>query len=276
MASGSSAKKVARLAQKGKGKKVRFQGGTLFPSVMAIVLVLGLGLITYARQSSTGANTKPTINDHWHISYGFYICDKYIADLTGTKENPVDPLFLKYGIHSHGDGVIHWHPQALATGTRAKFGVFLDTYGVKVTAKGISFGSDQNGGKSYVVGTDKCKDSTGKMVDAQVEAIVWPEYDKPDKYRKYITDFGNIRVTNDQMAVSWAYVIPGTKVPMPTSASNLPALGAKDSAATTTTVAGATTATAAGATATTVKGATTTTAKATSTTAVSATTTTGG
>jgi hypothetical protein len=40
--SSSSAKKVAKLAQRGKGKKVRFQGGTLFPAVVLAVVILGL------------------------------------------------------------------------------------------------------------------------------------------------------------------------------------------------------------------------------------------
>ena len=111
---------------------MRFQGGTVFPMTMAIVILLGLGLVVYARQSAPSANTPPTVNDHWHVSYGFYACDQQLKDLAGTKEDPVDPLFVKYGIHSHNDGVIHWHPQALATGRRAKLGLFLETYGVKV------------------------------------------------------------------------------------------------------------------------------------------------
>ncbi|MEP6296525.1 MAG: hypothetical protein ABJ382_04310, partial [Ilumatobacter sp.] len=62
--SSSSTKKAARLAQKGKGQKVRFQGGTLFPVVVALVIVLGFGLIAYARQSRPAADASaPTIND---------------------------------------------------------------------------------------------------------------------------------------------------------------------------------------------------------------------
>jgi hypothetical protein len=249
VASGSSARKVARLASKGKGKKIRFQGGTVFPATMAAVILLGLGLVVYARQSLPSSNTPPTINDHWHVSYGFYACDKQLADLAGTKEDPVDPLFQKYGVHSHADGVIHWHPTALATGRRAKLGVFLTTYGVKVGTKGITFPSDQNEGKSYTVGTDKCKDSTGKEVDAQVSIIVWDRYDDANTKKKYITDFDNIRITKDGMAIMVAYTAPGAEIPMPASATNLPELGAKDSgSAPTTTVAGATDTTVAGGT----------------------------
>ena len=248
---------------------MRFQGGTVFPMTMAVVILLGLGLVVYARQSAPSSSTPPTVNDHWHISYGIYACDQQLKDLAGTKEDPVDPLYTKYGVHSHADGVIHWHPQALASGRRAKLGVFLKVYGVKVSTTGIDFPADQNDGKDYTVAKDKCKDKSGKLVDAQVSVIVWDQYDKPDTKKKYITDFDNIRVTKDGMAMMIAYTAPGVDVPMPASATNLPELGAADAG-------GATTTTVAGATATTVKGATTTTAAGSTATTIPATTTTAG
>ena len=54
MVSSSSTKKAAKLAQKGKGKKVRFQGGTLFPMIVLAILVVGLGTIVYARATVPG------------------------------------------------------------------------------------------------------------------------------------------------------------------------------------------------------------------------------
>ena len=253
MASGSSAKKVARLAQKGKGKKVRFQGGTLFPSIMAIIVVLGTGLIAYSRQSAPSRNTPPTINDHWHVSYGFYKCDGFLNDLQGTLEDPVTPEYQKYNIHSHDDGVIHWHAGALATGNRAKLGLFFDSYGVKVNTDEITFPANQNNGESYKTSDLKCKNAEGKMVAAQVQVIVWDQYDNSEVSKKYITDFNNIRIKNDGMAVTVAIAAPGVNIPMPKSAANLLELGAAD-------MGGVTTTTVEGATTTTVKGATTTTA----------------
>lgn len=253
MASGSSAKKVARLAQKGKGKKVRFQGGTLFPSIMAIIIVLGTGLIAYSRQSAPSKNTPPTINDHWHVSYGFYKCDGFLNDLAGTLEEPVTPEYQKYNIHSHDDGVIHWHAGALATGNRAKLGLFFDSYGVKVNTDEITFPANQNNGESYKTSDLKCKNAEGKMVAAQVQVIVWDQYDNAEVSKKYITDFDNIRIKNDGMAVTVAIAAPGANIPMPKSAANLLELGAAD-------MGGVTTTTVEGATTTTVKGATTTTA----------------
>ena len=273
MGKASSAKKVARLASKGKGRKIRFQGGTLFPTAIVAVLVIGLGLVAYARSGTSSANEPPTTNDHWHVSYGFYVCDKYLPNLVGNKEEPLDEKYFKYGVHSHDDGVIHWHPQALATGTRAKFGVFLDVYGVKATNDKLQFPSDQESGKTYEEGKQKCN---GK--DATLKAYVWDQYDNANKKKMLIADFDNIRIKQDGMVIVLAFVADDANVPLPDSAVNLPQLGAADSGgATTTTVAGATTTTVAGATTTTVAGETTTTAAAATTTSVaSATTTTQG
>lgn len=228
MATGSSAKKVARLAKKGKGKKVRFQGGTLFPTVMAAVIVLGLGLVVYARESAPDLNVPPTVNDHWHVSYGFFKCDAFLPNLVGAKEDPPSPDYIKYNIHSHDDGVIHWHASALASGNRAKLGLFFRTYGVKVNTDGMFFPEDQNNGESYPVEDTKCKDPSGKEVDTQVQVIVWDRYDDPETSKRFITDFDNIRIDKDGMAITFAIVAPGTQIPIPPSAINLLELGLAD------------------------------------------------
>ena len=63
--SSASAKKVAKLAQRGKGKKVRFQGGSLFPIAVIVIVVLGLLTIVYARQSRPDPGTRPPqVGDH--------------------------------------------------------------------------------------------------------------------------------------------------------------------------------------------------------------------
>ena len=276
MGKASSAKRVARLASKGKGKKIRFQGGTLFPTIIVAVLLVGLGLIAYARSGTSSANEPPTTNDHWHVSYGFYICDKYVPNLAGNKEEPLDDEYFKYGVHSHDDGVIHWHPQALASGKRAKFGVFLDVYDVELSNSKLQFPADQEGGAKYEEGKEKCN---GK--DATLKAYVWDQYDKANDKKMLIADFDNIRIKRDGMVIVVAFVADDTEVPLPESATNLPQLGAADTGGaptttvagqTTTTVAGETTTTVAGATGTTVAGETTTTAATSTTSAVTTTT----
>jgi hypothetical protein len=255
VASSSSAKKVARLASRGKGKKVRFQGGSIFPIAVALVVALGLLLIVYGRQSrpSDGSGV-PRVNDgsnidaHWHAAFGIYICDTFQPKITGTlEETGVDSTgasvllndkFRILGIHSHGDGIIHYHPASTkSSGNRAKLGVFLDSYNIKLSDTELIMPADQGGGK-WSTKDFKCD---GK--DTQLTVRVWDHYNDTATFHDVVTDFNNIRITNDGMVFVVAFVPKGTDIPQPDWASQLPTLGAADGGAviaTTTTIAGGT------------------------------------
>ncbi|MGA1541923.1 MAG: hypothetical protein ACO38D_05510 [Ilumatobacteraceae bacterium] len=230
----TSADRVAKLAAKGKGRQVRFKGGTLFPAVMIGVAVIGAALVIYSRESIPDRNVPPTVTDHWHVSYGFYACDSWLPDLQGNKEE-LDTAgqllveeFRRTGIHSHDDGVIHWHPYtSAATGRNAKLKVFLNVYGVKVTDTKIEFPADQ-GGAVYEEGETKCIDENGDAVDGEVVVYLYESYDDASNFATYITNFGDIRFDQDAMAVTIAFVPAGTNPGMPPSAINLPELGAVD------------------------------------------------
>jgi hypothetical protein len=74
------------------------------------------------------------IGDHWHASLHVEVCGGGIA-------LPPSPG----GIHSHGDGFIHIHPQEVsATGIRANLGRFFDSF-------------------PYDIGTDHIRDLRGKL-----------------------------------------------------------------------------------------------------------------
>ena len=232
--SSASAKKVAKLAQRDKGKKVRFQGGTIFPAIIIAILLVGLGLIVYARQSRPDPGSQPPqIGDHWHEAYGMYVCDGWLPKLTGAKEEKnadgtlASAAFSSTGIHSHGDGVIHYHPYTTkAVGDRAVLGVFLNVYGVKLSDKELKLPADQ-GGQSFKVGDYKCN---GK--DVTIKVVVWNKYTDTGSGQTYITDLTNIRIKNDGMVFSIAVVPKDTKVTMPDWAKDLPSLGAVDAGAT--------------------------------------------
>jgi hypothetical protein len=246
VAPSSSAKKVAKLASRGKGKKIRFQGGSVFPIAVVLVVVLGLLAIVYGRQSrpSDGSGV-PRVNDgvntdsHWHAAFGIYICDTFQPKIVGTKEETgIDPAtgqsvllndkFKLLGIHSHGDGIIHYHPSSTkSSGNRAKLGVFLDVYDIKVTDSTLVMPADQ-GGEKWSTKDTKCG---GK--DTQMKVVVWDHYDKPD-FHEVVTDFNNIRITNDGMVFVIAFVPKGTDVPQPDWAAQLPTLGASDNGTATT------------------------------------------
>ena len=235
--SSSSAKKVAKLAQRGKGKKVRFQGGTLFPAVIAGVLVIGLVLIGYSRQSVPDPGSfPPQQGDHWHAAYGMYVCDGWLPKLSGAKEETVtdgqgqtqlvSAEFASTGIHSHDDGVIHWHPNSTkAIGKRAVLGVFLDVYGVELDTEQLKLPADQ-GGDEYKVGDFQCN---GK--DVEIKVVAWDSYTDTGKGQTFITDLANTRLKNDGMVFAIAVVPKGTDVSMPPWAPELPELGAADMAA---------------------------------------------
>ena len=240
MASGSSAKKVARLAQKGKGRKVRFQGGTMFPAVMTVVVVLGLGLVAYARQAEPDSGSAAAPSEISYAAYGFYKCDDFMGNLTADAD--VQPDNTKYQLTSSTPGVFEWRPAGLPR-YRAKLGVFLESYGVKVDTKGITFPAGQNSGEEIQTSDLKCKDAKGKEVEAQVQVVVWDSYDNQNDNKKYITDFNNIKIDQDGMAVTIAIAAPGVDIPIPASASELKALADANDATTATSTTVATSAT---------------------------------
>ncbi|MFN8022682.1 MAG: hypothetical protein U0Q03_14235 [Acidimicrobiales bacterium] len=234
--SSSSAKKVAKLAQRGKGKKVRFQGGTLFPVAVLVVVVLGLLTIVYARQSRPDPGSfPPQVGDHWHAAYGMYVCDGWLPKLTGTQEETtVDAStgaetyenadFGATGIHSHADGVIHYHPYTTkAVGKRAKIGVFLDVYDVELDTEHLKLPESQ-GGEEYDVDDYQCNGE-----DVEIKVVAWDSYTDTGKGTTYITDLSDVRITNDGMVFTIAVVPVGTDVTMPPWAAELPELGAADS-----------------------------------------------
>jgi hypothetical protein len=243
VAPSSSAKKVAKLASRGKGKRIRFQGGAVFPIAVILVVLLGLLAIVYGRQSrpANGAGV-PRVNDgsntdaHWHIAYGIYVCDTFQPKLTGTQEETavdtdgntvyLNENFKILGVHSHGDGIIHYHPYSTkSSGNRAKLGVFLTVYDVKLTDTELVLPANQGGDKWSTKDT-KCN---GKSTELRVR--VWPHYNQPNVFHDVVTDFNNIRITNDGMVIVMAFVEKNADIPMPEWAAQLPTLGASDGGA---------------------------------------------
>jgi hypothetical protein len=239
--SSSSTKKAARLANKGQGKKVRFQGGTLFPLIVAIVMVLGISLVVYSRQSRPPADASaPQIDDHWHHAYGFYLCDTWFQ-LDGDAEERdssgfTNTEFTRTGVHSHGDGLIHWHPfSSAAVGRNATLGVFLDVYSVDLTNDKLVFPEDQLAGLPYENETGVFEDGETKCVidgneeNAELKVVVWDNFSDTDGGTTFIADYNNIRLDKDAKVVAIAFVPDDTTMSMPPWAPDLPELGAIDS-----------------------------------------------
>lgn len=199
---------------------------------MTVVVVLGLALVAYARQSEPSTGSTASASEISYAAYGFYKCDGFIGNLVAPTDEKEDNT--QYRLTSSTPGVMEWRPAGLPR-YRAKLGVFLDAYGISLDTKQLTFPKSQNNGESYKMSDLKCKDADGKEVDAQVQVIVWNSYDNQNDNKKYITDFRNIKIDKDGMAVTIAVAAPGVDIPIPASAAELKALAAANDAATGTT-----------------------------------------
>ncbi len=213
--------------------------------VVALVLVLGLALVVYARQSRPAADASdPQVGDHWHMAYGFNICGEWIQVAGAAEERDANGGFLntdfaRTGVHSHDDGVIHWHPNSrAAVGRRATLDVFLDVYDIEVDADGLQWPESQQNQLSAVFG-DKYEDGQfestettctvdGEEVPGAIQVVAWDNFTDTDDGTTYIAAFDTIRVDQDGMAFSIAFVPDDTDIGMPPWAPQLPSLGAVD------------------------------------------------
>ena len=242
--SSSSTKKAAKLAQKGKGQKIRFQGGAVFPIIVAATLILGLALIVYSRQTLPAADSSPpTIDDHWHAAYGFYLCDTWYQ-LEGDLEERnsqggfTNTNFVQTGIHSHNDGVIHWHPfTSRAVGRNATLGVFLDTYDVELSNDSLRFQSTAalsanpdflpqnfNPLEEYIEGETQCDGE-----DAELAVKAWGAFTDTDGGRRFIANMDEVHLDNDGMVFAIYFTSDESGQSMPPWSQDLPQLGAVDS-----------------------------------------------
>lgn len=257
--SSSSTKKAAKLAQKGKGRRVRFQGGTLFPMIVSAVLVLGLALVVYARTSRPAADASSpmvyeggAVGDHWHGAYGFQLCsDTPNVQLVGDLEERdtlgrlISQDLQTTGIHSHNDGVIHWHAwSSRAAGRNAKIKIFLDNYDVGLSNTKLELpagtGDDPLSALTFPAGAPEDPEAfpltyeEGETEcdgeDASLKVVVWDDFRDPDSERLYESDFGDIRFDKDGIVIVIAFVPDDVEIVMPEWASRLPELGAADGA----------------------------------------------
>ncbi|MEA2825975.1 MAG: hypothetical protein QOG43_414 [Actinomycetota bacterium] len=236
MGKASSSKKVARAARTGGGRTRRGSTSWLWPSLLAVIVVLGTAGVVYSREQRQPDTSRPLASgsgkagDHWHAAIGFYICGEFQPNIS----EAADPL----GIHTHDDGIVHIHPfLSRSAGKNAKLGVFFDTVKAKVTSTQIKLpGQDarKNG--------QKCGDK-----DANVQVKIWATRGPDEKGTLFKGDPGDIRLEDNQL-ITVAFVPDGTDIPKPPSEPQLDKLSdvgttpvPDELASTTTTPAGVTT-----------------------------------
>ena len=215
MARTSSAKKIARLAEKGKGKKVRFQGGSVFPTVVLAVLILGAVLIAYARQGGTAVDATVTAEQKYATAFAFFNCDALATNLKQPDAATLNPADKFAAVTTEapaaiiGDGIVGWMPQALAGQRKAKLETIFGLYGMTVTDDSITL---VDGTKISEVDT-QCADK-----DAKITVSVWESGSSASKLS--IASFGGVKI-DDQMTVVLSFAPDGVEVPRPAVADSL-------------------------------------------------------
>jgi hypothetical protein len=227
MAGISSNKKVARAARTASGRRRNSNSPIGWYSVLAIIVILGVGLVTFSRQerldASNPGSTPPLAasadrpGDHWHEAYGIYICDKYVANIDNA-ENP-------YGIYTENDGIIHVTPfEKKYAGHNATIDLFAKAVDLKVDRNSVQPPGDP---KVYKAG-EKCGDKNGKYVVKE-----WSDATKADSGQELKSNPRSLKL-QDKHAIAFAFVPEDMKVediPLPPSASTIEATIAKEAAA---------------------------------------------
>jgi hypothetical protein len=165
----------------------------------------------------------PTVNDHWHQAYAFWLCGEWMTLRGALEQPPLNERYITTGIHSHDDGVIHIHPfGSLGSGPNATLGAFLGGYGVVLTDDSLQFPRDQ---RREALG------STCNGEPAELTVTVWPDAADPNVSVIYTDRLADVQL-RDGAAMTIA-LSTGASSPMPPAAADLDELGAVDGGGTT-------------------------------------------
>jgi hypothetical protein len=255
MGKASSSKKVARAARAGGRVSSGQPRGLLFPGVLALIIVLGVSLVVYARndRNKDDIGGTPQLEDHIHQAFGVNVCGEWKTDIP-EFESPV-------GIHTHGDGVLHVHPfSQLGVGSNATLGRFFeDASGDGGLDLSLTDSKLVHLGETIEEGTTECEGVT----DPVLRMAYWENVQDEASVPEVTTgDFADRRLSENGAGITIFFGDADADIPKPPAGSNLAALGAADGPSsledpetaqttTSTTVAGSTTTTAAEATTTT-------------------------
>lgn len=91
-------KKEARKLKRQKRKIKRIS----YKYVRYLIIIVAISVIGYFLFKISHIKRYPNVGDHWHAQYEVFIC--------GTRM-PSLPYYTQGNIHTHGDGLIHIHPQ---------------------------------------------------------------------------------------------------------------------------------------------------------------------
>ncbi len=115
-----------------------------WPWAFGAVVVLGVAVVGYAIRSRP---PYPRAGAHWHAPFTVEVCGRALAF-------PPSPG----NVHTHGDGVIHVHPETDEEGRQATLAAFFRSIGVSLEPDALVLPD----GRRFRNG-DRCGDSPGRL-----------------------------------------------------------------------------------------------------------------
>ena len=223
--SDAGARKVAKAAATAGQRDLSFSSRLGYPALIALVCILGISAVVYARSTREALATPVQNLDHWHSVYGVYSCDNVI-DGAEPGEQTVEKYLPPFqssndelGIHSHGDGVMHIHPFfEQSSGENAQIRHFLNEMDVSITPESIVVQNIFDPTALLTAG-EECADGTGtsRIVLLHWEFDFQIRADSVDENQRVspnvITeDFGLVKFEHDREVFVFAHIGEDTDV----------------------------------------------------------------
>ena len=221
MGKASSAKKVQRAARAGGRVSAGQPRSLLFPGILALVVVLGVSLVVYAREDrrTDDLGGVPQLGDHIHQAFAVNACGEWLPNLPEWQS--------RVGIHTHGDGVLHIHPHSqLGVGTNATLDRFFadarDEAALDVSLSGSELVYQ---GETFEEGETECEG----VEEPQLRMAYWPNVQDESSEPVITTGgFGDTRLTDDGGGITIFFGERGADIPRPPNSAQLAELGAAD------------------------------------------------
>jgi hypothetical protein len=234
MARDSTGKWVQRAGATGGGRTYRGQVPTNWYAAIAIIVVLGLVSVVFARyehrnKSAAASSVQPAIGTTWYAGYQFNICgtpSPSPASNTATATSS--------GFFTAGSGVITIKPlKSAQAGANATFGKFVAAYPpMEVTSSKVRV----PGGPVYTNGEACPKGTPDAGQKGIVQALSWSNaLLTKEKPVQVSGEPGNLRFSQNQL-VSIGFLPEGKAPPRPSGSVVIALLDAANSTSTSTTL----------------------------------------
>ena len=170
--------------------------------------------------SCTSEKVSPGVGDHWHVTYDFYICDRWVGTVSETDElgNPTNKVLGIYHVHGHDDGLMHWHPSTNAAGgNKATLGLYLSFYEILLDDVQITLPNYLGG--TVLEGLTVCETANG-----QVDGVLTVQLFEPGKTTPivYTDNLAATLLNRDGLSVTVVFGPAGTSPGLPPSFSTAP------------------------------------------------------